>query len=84
MADIEFSKEEREILVGKISTYVRQELDHELGQFDAEFLLDFFIQELGPYFYNQGIYDSQALLERKMEVITDSLYDIEKSTEFKK
>ncbi len=81
MADIEFSKEQRQMLVSKVSAYVQKELDHELGQFDAEFLLDFFIHEIGPYFYNQGIHDSQALLEKKMEAFTDSLYEIEKPTE---
>ncbi len=55
MADIRFTKEEKTILVKKITLYFSQELDQEIGQFDAEFLLDFFTDEVGPYFYNRGL-----------------------------
>ena len=42
MAIVEFSCDEKKIIVGRIQTYFREELDQELGGFDAEFLLDFF------------------------------------------
>ena len=57
MSEIEFSKEEKEIIVKKIQLYFREELDRDIGQFDAQFLLDFFAKEIGPYFYNRGLYD---------------------------
>lgn len=82
MADIEFSNEEKEILIKKIKQYFEQELDQDIAQFDADFLLDFFTREVGPYFYNKGLYDAQALVESKLETITDSFYEIEKPTDF--
>lgn len=82
MADIEFSSEEKEILIKKIKRYFEQELDQDIAQFDADFLLDFFTREVGPYFYNKGLYDAQALVESKLETITDSFYEIEKPTDF--
>jgi len=48
----------------------------------ARFLLDFFIEEIGPYFYNQALLDAQTLLEEKMEGMREALYEIEKPTEF--
>jgi|GEM_PF-326557 len=42
MSKIKFSKDEKDIIVGKIKLYFTEELDHKIGQFDAEFLLDFF------------------------------------------
>lgn len=84
MAEIEFTKEEKEILVKKIKLYFVEELDQEIKQFDAEFLLDFFTEEIGPYFYNRGLYDAQTLLESKLELITEGFYEIEKPTEFNK
>ena len=42
MAEITFTREEREILCRKIQMYLREELGQEVGQFDAGFLLDFF------------------------------------------
>ena len=57
---------------------MEQELDIELGQFDAEFLLDFVSKEMGATFYNQGIYDAQALLQSKIETLSDAFYELEK------
>ncbi len=84
MADIEFTKDEKEILVKKIKLYFAEELDQSIAQFDAEFLLDFFTEEVGPYFYNRGLHDAQALLESKIEMISEGFYEIEKPTEFTK
>lgn len=80
MALIEFSKEEKEIIVRKIQLYFNEELEQEIGQFDAEFLLDFFSEEVGAYYYNRGLYDAQAVLQGKMEDIADAIYEIEKPT----
>ena len=84
MSEIEFSKEEKEILIKRIQLYFTEELDKEIGQFEAQFLLDFFSEEVGLYFYNRGLYDAQTILESKMENITEAIYEIEKITEFRK
>ena len=84
MSEIIFSKEEKEIITKKIQLYFSEELDREIGQFDAQFLLDFFSEEIGPYFYNRGLYDAQSILENRMESISEAMYEIEKITEFRK
>jgi uncharacterized protein (DUF2164 family) len=84
MSDIEFTKEEKAILVRRIKLYFSEELDQEIARFDAEFLLDFFAEEIGPYFYNRALYDAQTILEKKVENITEAFYEIEKITEFRK
>ena len=78
MSTIEFSKEEKEVLVRKIKLYFQEELDQDIGQFPAEFLLDFFATEIGPYFYNRGVFDAQAVLETRVEEISAALYELEK------
>lgn len=80
MTEIKFSKDQKANIVQRIQLYFREELDQDLGQFDAEFLLDFFAEEIGANFYNQGLYDAQAVLESKMEGIADAIYEIEKTT----
>ncbi len=80
MADIKFTKEEKEMLVPKIKMYLHEELDVEIGNFDAEFLLDFFSEEVGPYFYNRGIKDSLDMLDTRMEEVKESIYVLEKIT----
>jgi uncharacterized protein (DUF2164 family) len=82
MPEIEFTKEEKDILVQKIKGYFVDELDQEIAQFDAEFLLEFFSREVGPYYYNNGLYDAKTLIENKLETLTDAFYEIEKPTDF--
>ncbi len=82
MADIKFSKNEKDILIDKIQTYFQDELDRDLGQFEADFLLDFFAKEMGSFFYNQGLRDAQSVLEERLETINDAIYEIEKPTPF--
>ena len=82
MSKVEFTKEEKEVIIRKIQIYLDKELDQEIGQFDAEFLLDFFSEEVGAYYYNRGLYDAQTILESRLESITEAIYEIEKPTEF--
>lgn len=84
MTHITFSKEEKALIVRKIKLYFSEELKQQIGQFDAEFLLDFISEELGAYYYNRGLYDAQAALSEKLEDIQDAIFQLEKSTEFKR
>lgn len=84
MSEIKFTKEEIEIITKKIQLYFTEELDQEIGQFDAQFFLDFISQEIGPYFYNRALYDAQSILEDRLAVITEAIVEIEKITEFRK
>jgi len=78
MATIEFSTDERTAIAQRIKQYFTDELQQEIGEFDAGFLLDFFSEEIGPYFYNRGLLDAQAVIEERVESIADALYAIEK------
>ncbi len=82
MSEIEFSRDEKELLIQKLKRYLDQELDYEIGQFDAEFLLDFFSKEIGVYHYNRGLKDAQDVFKSKVESVTDAIYELEVPTEF--
>jgi len=79
---IEFKKQEKELLVQKLKHYFTNELDQEIGQFDAEFLLDFFGKELGVYYYNRGLTDAQDIFKSRVDSITDAIYELEVPTQF--
>jgi uncharacterized protein (DUF2164 family) len=79
MAD--FTREEKEAIVAKIQAWFEKELKQDIGQFDAEFLLDFFGDEVGKYFYNRGLYDAQAILEGRMDNITEAISELEKTVD---
>ena len=78
MSKIELSKEQSQAMVLKLQRYFDQELDQDLGQFDAEFLLDFFAKELGGQYYNRGLHDARNIFQARLETIDDDLYAIEK------
>lgn len=67
MSEIKLSKQQQSSAITKLQTYFQQELDRDLGQFEAEFLLEFIIKELGSSIYNQALYDAQSLLTAKIE-----------------
>ncbi|MBC6905169.1 DUF2164 domain-containing protein [Saccharophagus sp. K07] len=84
MSAIKFNKDEKAIIVRKIQLYFTEELRQDIGQFDAEFLLDFFSEEIGSFYYNRGLYDAQAILSKKMDDISEAIYQLEKPTEFRR
>ncbi len=82
MSKIEFSKDEKAVLVSRLQRYFNDELDHEIGQFDADFLLDFIAKEMGSYFYNQGLADAQTVVEKRMQDVTEGIYELEQPVSF--
>jgi len=78
---INFSKDETDILTQKIQQYFNAELDQEIGQFPARFLLDFVSEEIGVYFYNRGLLDARIVLESRIESVGEAILDLQKSTE---
>lgn len=82
MSQITFTEDEKSTLVDKIKSYFENELSQDIGQFDAEFLLEFFSKEIGGYHYNKGLKDAQDVFKERVESITDAIYELEVPTEF--
>jgi uncharacterized protein (DUF2164 family) len=78
MSTVELSKETRDALVRALSRYLKDELDVEVTGFDAVFLLDFITERFGPHYYNQGLWDAQALLRKKLDELGDAVLQLEK------
>lgn len=78
MSDIKFTKDETDRIVGNIKKYFYDELDQEIGGFEAEFLMDFFAREIGPVFYNRGLSDARAIFSAKADEIGYLVEELEK------
>jgi len=78
MGKIEFSQQDLDRIKEKLIAYCQTELDVDLGGFDAQFLLEFIGDEFGAYYYNQGLYDAQAIMGAKMDSMLESVLEIEK------
>jgi len=82
MSDIVFTSEEKAVLVHRIQNYFANELSEEIGQFDTEFLLEFFNKEIGAYHYNKGLQDARTLIEENSQNLLQTFFEMEKVTEF--
>lgn len=80
MSNIELANATKEEIVAKLQLYFTEELQLEIGSFDAQFLLDFFSEQVGNYYYNQGLADALKALENKIEEFSDTVYQLEKDT----
>ena len=70
MSPVQFSQAEKSLLIDKLQRYFSQELDQELEQFDADFLL-------GAIYYNRGLFDAQTLMSQKLELISEQIVELE-------
>ena len=74
MSKITFTKENRTTSVQEIQAYFQKELDEDIGNLAAEFLLDFILEKIGPVIYNQAIEDAHTLMHQHV----DELYSLQK------
>ncbi|WP_053366627.1 DUF2164 domain-containing protein [Bacillus sp. FJAT-27245] len=73
-----FSKQQKDQLIGDIQEFFLKERGEELGNLEAENVLEFFKNELGPYFFNEGIKQSRKVAEEKMAQLEEELYSLER------
>ncbi|MHC1710205.1 MAG: DUF2164 domain-containing protein [Methanomassiliicoccales archaeon] len=64
---IKLERERRDDMVKDIIAYFKDERGEEIWQLAAGILLDFIIDKLAPEFYNQGVLDSCAYMNEKVE-----------------
>jgi uncharacterized protein (DUF2164 family) len=74
---IRLSPERRITLLSAIKQYFSAEFDESLSDFRAEGLLDFFVRELGPPVYNQGVRDASSFMQEKLADIEGDIYERE-------
>lgn len=79
MATIELDQASKEKLVQKLKLYFHRELNQELGSFDAEFLLDFFGEQVGLLYYNQAVADVRAFVQKQTEELGYNISELEKA-----
>lgn len=81
MADQTLDKDTRHRLATQIKRYLDDELEIDIGNMDAEFMIDFLASNLGARFYNQGVRDAAAVFARRSDDLADDFYGLEKVEE---
>ena len=74
---IRIEDEARKRMIASIRRYFEQELEEEIGDLQAGFLVDFFLAEIAPTVYNRAIADAQAWMLGRLEDLESSLYEPE-------
>lgn len=77
--EITFTREERSALAVRIRDFVRDELEQDISLLQAEMTLAFLGREIGPWFYNRGLYDAQAVVLAKSEDIVEAIAGLERA-----
>ena len=76
---IKLSDEAREQLAGEVARLFASDFDHELSEFQAQRLIDFFVRHLGAPVYNQAIKDARGFLQTKLDDLDGEFYEPEES-----
>lgn len=74
---IRLSSERRTGLLRATKEHFAVESDEPLSDFRANGLLDFFIRELGPPIYNQGVRDASSYMQKKLADIEGEITEVE-------
>jgi uncharacterized protein (DUF2164 family) len=74
---IRLSDERRVSLLRSIKQYFEDHFDEPISDFRAQGLLDFFVRELGPPVYNQGVRDASSFMQEKLTDIEGEVYERE-------
>lgn len=77
MSAFQLEPEAKEEAVTKLKAYLQEELQIEIGSFDAGFLLDFFAQQVGFRYYNQGLMAAMAAMSSKLDEANELVYELE-------
>jgi len=74
---IELDDDTRKRAIRTIQWFFAERRDEDIGDLQARFVLDFFLEKLGPVVYNQAIRDAQAWLQDKVVDLDGELFEEE-------
>jgi uncharacterized protein (DUF2164 family) len=74
---VRLSDERKAALVELTKKYFDEQFDDPISTFRAEGLIDFFVRELGPPVYNQGVRDACAYMQGKLADVEGEVYEPE-------
>lgn len=75
---IQLSADRRTALLRSIRQHFSDEFDEPISDFRADELLTFFVRELGPPVYNQGVRDAARYIQEKLGDIEGEVYERER------
>lgn len=74
---LRLKREQVRALADKIMDYCMENFDTEIGNLEAEIMVDFITTHFGPYFYNQGMFDAMNEMKDKVDDLFIIMKDVE-------
>ena len=72
---IELDKQDTKEILASLRHYFREELDQELSEMRAKFLLDYILKEIAPFAYNKGVKDAELFFRGKLEDLSGTCFE---------
>lgn len=63
---LQLSPTQQQQAIASIERYFREHMDESIGNVAAGGLLKFFVEEIGPNLYNQGVADAQERIQQRV------------------
>jgi len=74
---IELSKPEIDNIIHSLQKYFKEELEQEISEMRAKFLLDYILREIAPFAYNKGVKDAETYFLLKAEDLPANCFEEE-------
>ena len=71
---LQLSAQSQQQAIASIERYFREHMDEPIGNVAAGGLLKFFVEEIGPALYNQGVADAQQNLQARLAELDVEVY----------
>jgi len=72
---IALSKDEIAQIIPSVQKYFKDELEMEISEMRAKFLLDYFLKEIAPFAYNKGVRDAETFLSARVADLTGTCFE---------
>ncbi len=72
---IDLNKQEISEIVPSIQKYFREELETDLSEMHAKFLLAYIMKEIAPLAYNKGVADAERYFREKVEDLSGICFE---------
>ena len=72
---IELTKQENEEVIHSLKRYFSSEFEQDLSDLQARLLVDYFIKEIAPLAYNQGVKHAEEFLRGRLEDLPATCFE---------
>jgi len=72
---IELDKDEGKEILASLRRYLREELELDVPEMRAKFLLDYILKEIAPATYNKGVKDAETFMRGKLEDLSGTCFE---------